>query len=194
MKKLFLIAVVLIMVAFTGNEFPNKSLKFAVENDSEVSISGTSNVNSFSCCYNIAKLDNPIPVRFENRGENMVFDSTLLELENSCFDCGHKAINKDFNKLLKTEIYPKIKLQLVEIETISEQENTFDARVKIHIANTSKTYLFPVHVVKEKGYHIKGDLNLNLADFKLEAPKKMMGLIVVHDEIVVSFNLHLKQV
>ena len=112
MRKLLYILAVFSALAFTGIEYTTKSLSVSVEDDSVVSISGTTNVNSFTCNYNVLKLENPIPVSYESREQTIVFASTFLELENQCFDCGHKAINKDFNKLLKTEIYPKIQLNL----------------------------------------------------------------------------------
>ncbi len=171
-----------------------KSLEVVVKNDSEVSISGTSNINSYNCCYNIAKLEDPIPVSFESNNKIMVFQSTVLELKSDCFDCGHKAINKDFNKLLKTDLYPNIKLKLVAIEKTSEFKNTYNAKVEINIADVANSYTFPVQVTKNEDIHIIGDLSIDLRDYQLEAPKKMMGLIVVDPDVVVNFNLYLKQV
>lgn len=194
MNKLFIPVLLFLTVAFTGVEPSGKSLQVLVKNNSEVSISGTSNVNSFICCYDIAKLETPIPVDFMYNGKNMIFKSTVLELENNSFDCGHKAINKDFKKLLKTETYPKIKLQLLGIQELEAHKEVYKAHVKIYIADCAKTYYFPVTVTKNEMYQVTGELNLNLQDFNLEAPKKMLGLIVVHDEITVNFNLYLKLV
>lgn len=194
MKRLFLLLAFLVLTAFSTSIFEADSLEVIVKGNSEVSISGTTNINSFSCNYNIAKLENPIPVSFESNNQKMVFESTALELENTCFDCGLKAINKDFNKLLKTEEYPRIKLKLISIEKTSVPKNTYFAKVKIHIANSANTYTFPVQVTRSEDFHIKGDLSIDIRDYNLQAPKKMMGLIVVHDDIVVNFNLHLKQI
>lgn len=171
-----------------------KSLKVLVKSDSEVSISGTSNVNSFRCCYNITKLEDPIPVSFESNNKNMVFQSTMLELKSDCFDCGHKAINKDFKGLLKTEQFPRIKLKLISIEKASELKNTYNAKVEINIAEIINSYTFPVQVTRNEDIHIIGDLSIDLRDYQLEAPKKMMGLIIVHPDVVVNFNLYLKKV
>lgn len=194
MKRLLLLISFLVLTAFSTSIFEADSLEVIVKGNSEVSISGTTNVNSFTCCYNIAKLESPIPVSFESNNQKMVFQSTALYLENTCFDCGHKAINKDLNKLLKTEEYPRIKLKLISIEKTSKTKNTYNARVKIHIANSANTYTFPVQVTGSEDFHIKGSLSIDLRDYNLQAPKKMMGLIVVHDDIVVNFNLHLKEV
>ena len=194
MKQGFYIVIAFLFLAFSANKIVKRSFAVSIKNDSEVSISGTTNVNSFNCCYNIARLESPIPVSFESNENTMLFSSTVLELENKCFDCGHKGINKDFNELLKTELYPKIKLQLIKIEKTQKFENTYNAEVKIFIANTSRVYTAPVSVSKERDYKVAGELNLSLKDFNLEAPKKIMGLIVVYDEIKVHFNLHFEQI
>ena len=194
MRKLLYILAVFSALAFTGIEYTTKSLSVSVEDDSVVSISGTTNVNSFTCNYNVLKLENPIPVSYESREQTIVFASTFLELENQCFDCGHKAINKDFNKLLKTEIYPKIQLNLKQINKDSKQKDVLTALVEIHIANKKNTYKVPVKADGNKNLMVQGELELNLPDFNLEAPKKALGLIVVHNEIKVNFKLHLKQI
>jgi|SRR5690606_5720734 len=194
MKNLLYLLGLFLTVAFTTVEFTKKSTHVVVENDSEVSISGNTNINSFNCCYNINKLDNPIPVHFESRNKNMVFDATYLELENECFDCGNKGINKDFNKLLKTEIYPKIKLKLKEIQKGTTKDESLTALVEISIANKINTYKIPVSVDQEQKLYVEGELRLKLEDFQLEPPKKALGLIVVKDEIKVIFKLNLKQV
>lgn len=194
MKRIYLIVAFLILTAFSTSYLSEKeSLEIKVKSESEVSISGTSNINSFNCFYNVANLEDPISVSFESRDKKMFFQSTVLELESDCFDCGHKAINKDFKKLLKTELYPKIKLKLIAIEKASKLSNTYNARVKIYIANCSSTYAFPVQVTKDKDIQIKGNLFLDLRDYDLEPPKKMMGLIVVNHDIEVNLNLHLNQ-
>lgn len=182
----------LLGVLLCSNFWPTNVGKVVIDSNSEVFISGTSNVNSFNCYYDVSKLESPIPVNFENKDNSYVFHSTFLELENSYFDCGHKAINKDFNKLLQSDIYPTIKIQLIKINQATELKDTFNAKVKIHIGNTSNFYEFPVQIDKEEVLKVKGELNLNLCDFNIEAPKKMLGLIVVDDEIDVNFNLYLK--
>ncbi|PNQ72216.1 hypothetical protein C1T31_12890 [Hanstruepera neustonica] len=195
MKRILLFISFIAFTAFTSTYFDFKeSLEIVVKEDSEVSISGTSNINSFNCCYNISKLESPVPVYFEFREKNMYFQSTVLELESDCFDCGHNAINKDFNKLLKTQVYPKIKLKLLAIERNSEQNNTFNAKVEIYIADVVNCFVFPVKVSKEEDMRFIGDISLDLRDYKLEAPKKMMGLITVNPNVNVNFNLHLKEI
>ena len=89
-------------------------------------------------------------------------------------------------------MYPNIKIQLIEINKVSELRDTFNAKVKIHIGSIFNFYEFPVLIVQGEVLKVQGELNLNLCDFNIEAPKKMLGLIVVDDEIDVNFNLYLK--
>ena len=45
----------------------------------------------------------------------------------------------------------------------------------------------------EQDWHISGKLKLNINKFNLKAPKKMLGLIVVSDEIEIIFKLVIKE-
>jgi hypothetical protein len=186
-----IVSLSLLVIFASSFILPNNFVRVILDSNSEVFISGTSNVNSFNCYYNTAKLKNPIPVNFENYNDKIIFHSAILELENSYFDCGHRGINKDFNKLLQTDIYPSIKIQLLSLESIQESDKAYRARVIIFIGNTHNNYEFPVSVTNNENIEVNGELKMNLCDFNLEAPKKVFGLITVNDVITVNFNLFL---
>ena len=195
MKRILLLTLFFALTIFSMSFMVfNKSMEIVVRSDSEVSISGTSNISSFNCCYNINEISEVIPVRFETNDESTIFYSTELELKSSCFDCGHKAINKDFNKLLKSELYPEIKLKLIAIEKSSKRKNTYHANVEISIADVVNSCTIPVTVAQYDDMHINGELHIDLRDYQLEAPKKVMGLVVVNPNVVVNFNLFIKQI
>ena len=47
--------------------------------------------------------------------------------------------------------------------------------------------------LKDENLMINGKLKLNIKDFSLEPPKKMLGLIVVSEIIEINFKLVLKE-
>ena len=110
-------------------------------------------------------------------------------LDNSCFDCGSRVINKDFMNLLKSEEYPKIVLELKEIKKDLSTDCIVHALIEIVIAGESKSYFIPVELKDDKIINVSGALNLNICDFNLEPPKKALGLIVVSDIIKINFDL-----
>lgn len=194
MKNFYqIVSIALLVIITTSFISPDNFINVILNSNSEVFISGTSNVTSFNCYYNTTKLKNPIPVNYENYNNKLIFYSAILELENSYFDCGHRAINKDFNKLLETDIYPRIKIQLLSLKRIEESDKAYRAQVEIFIGNTHNKYEFPVSVTNKENIEANGELKMNLCDFNLEAPKKVFGLITVNDEITVNFNLFLNK-
>ena len=73
-------------------------------------------------------------------------------------------INKDFNKLLKTETYPEIKLHLKEINKTNKKENTVTAKVEIFIAGKTQSYTLPV-TIKDEGFTKKKSFKYNAVNF-----------------------------
>ena len=107
------------------------------------------------------------------------------------FDCGGRQINKDFHKLLNTKEFPQILIKLKEIEYLLE---SIKACIEMEIAGVSKTYTLHVTQTKEDTHNILGVLELDISDFNLESPTKLLGIIVVSDIIEIDFNLSFKEV
>lgn len=190
-RIIFLISIVTAL-AFTTRDSIIKSTSVIITTESSLVVRGTTNVNTFSCVFNINKFKNPIHVNYGVEGGKMVFKKTALVLDNNCFDCGGKGINSDFQKILKSDKYPQITLFLKEITPL---ENTLDvqASINIEIAGIVKAYKIPVKVKKNNDMLITGDLAISLDDYGLEAPKKMFGLISVDDTIQIFFQLAVRE-
>ncbi|MBU3822659.1 hypothetical protein KO566_11350 [Flavobacteriaceae bacterium XHP0103] len=191
MKKLAFFISVLALLAFTKNDVGSTSV--VITSNSKLFILGKTNVSNFDCVYDVQKLEKPIPVHFKRKKDKIVFEKTVLVLENKNFDCGGNAINADFHKLLKTETYPEIFIKLKEIAKESENSNNILSNLEIDIAGFKKTYIAPVVVDGLEPMSIKGKLNLNLRDFNLEPPKKALGLVVVKDVIEINFELKVQE-
>lgn len=166
-----------------------KSTSVVISSQSQLIIKGSTNVNEFKCHFNIEEVNNPIPLSFVLKEDRLIFEKAVLMLDNSCFDCGSRVINKDFMNLLKSEEYPKIVLELKEIKKDSRTDCIVHALIEIVIAGESKSYFIPVELKDDKIINVTGALNLNICDFNLEPPKKALGLIVVSDIIKINFDL-----
>ena len=59
------------------------------------------------------------------------------------------------------------------------------------IAGVEKEYLVPV-IFNSNTNNVKGQLKLNIKDFKLKSPKKLLGMVVVNDNVDINFNLFLQ--
>ena len=80
------------------------------------------------------------------------------------------------------------------ITKIEEDVNSITATVEITICKISKTYKIPVSVDHEKGLYVSGLMPININDFNLKAPKKMLGMIKVSPRIQIEFSLKINEV
>lgn len=159
--------------------------------DSQLSIKGTTNINDFECDFNTLRFKNEtFKVHYTEKGEILHFKNSVLPLENQNFDCGHRKINNDFHKLLKTEKYPEIFLKIKKIDLNREEEAT--VTLSFTIAGIENDYRFPIEITWENQVRFKGKLDLNIKDFNLQAPTKIFGLIVIDEEIEIDFNLNIQ--
>lgn len=193
MKKYLLIVLALVGVFFAFSPF-HESTVVVISPESQLFIEGKTNVNQFSCNFDIDQIDKPIPVKFKPHNDILIFDNANLVLSNHCFDCGHKGINNDFRALLKTDQYPKITLTLLEIEQPWNSEAELEAKIKLNIAGKTNTYHINLkHTSGNTETFVNGKLKLNIKDFNIEPPKKMLGLVVVNEMIEINFQLVLKK-
>jgi hypothetical protein len=193
MKKIFFSLLCVLLVSFSTINVLKNSKSILVASESELYINGTSNVTDFKCGYNITNLDHPIRIHYENIKDVIIFENSTLILENNGFDCGGKRINKDFHGLLKSEVYPQITLKLKEVKLNPNKKNKAEALIEIEIAGLSHSYLMSTEFYHDQDWMISGKLKLNIQDFNLTAPKKMLGLVVVSEDIEISFKLILKE-
>lgn len=185
--KSFLIYCFVFICGLQGFSQDFVSLSIQVLPSSELSISGDTNINQFECIFNTLYLEDCREVSYKRNGDAVTFKNAVLSLKIEGFDCGNKAINKDFHSLLNTKEYPKITLELVEI-TITKDKGG-KARVKITIAGKEKEYHFPVDIISTPLDRFIGKLKVDIRDFELGAPKKLFGLIVIKEEIEIDFDL-----
>lgn len=192
MKKLIYILPVLILVSFTSIHVLKNSKSVLIAPESKLYITGSSNVNKFKCEFNIKTLNAPISVIYSEQQDIIEFENTTLTLENSCFDCGGNAINKDFFNLLKSDKHPHIFLRLKQIKKKHHNKNDIEATVEIEIAGISKSYLMEAQFDNNQDLLIDGQLKLDISDFELKPPTKMFGLIVISEDIEINFKLVVK--
>lgn len=157
--------------------------------ESSLVIKGKSNVNHFSCNYNTYLLTDSIAVVYEKVNNKLVFKDACLSLSSSLFDCGVKGINRDFQKLLKTSQYPMIQMSLTDVELSDKKKDSVMTSLLFTICNVSKKYNTSIAFNKKNDVvEFKGSICLDIEDFELKPPKKVLGLIKVNKSIDVDFH------
>lgn len=166
-----------------------KESKVFLSTDSYLKIKGKTNVSTFECNFDMTAISKAISLKYKDYDSIIKFDKAKLTLPNLEFNCGGKAINKDFNKLLNTEEFPEIILKLKEISKTEIDNNAITATVEITLSNISKTYTIPICIVNDKDLHVSGIMPLDINDFCLTAPTKMLGMVKVSPKIEIQFSL-----
>lgn len=123
-------------------------------------------MHNFSCAFDSKRLKNPISVTYFSNGEKLKFRKTELVLENDYFDCGGKGINRDFQKILKSENHHQIKLILKETSSLVNNA-TIETLVDVEIASIRREYKIPVTVKNNGTTLINGNLKVRLSDYNL---------------------------
>lgn len=188
MKSLMLLCLLLCLSPeiVAQNESAKRTVQLLA--DSELTITGDTNINKFQCGFNTKRLERSKEISFSAQGNKLKFKNAVLILNNEGFDCGNKGINKDFHDLLRTDDYPSISLELIELKVQDEYRAVAD--IEITIAGKHKNYTLPIEIVDTSINCFTGTLKLNINDFDLKPPKKMFGLIVVKKDIEINFNLN----
>ncbi|MEZ4811603.1 MAG: YceI family protein [Allomuricauda sp.] len=190
-KSLLALAVFAMGMGFSD---PERETTVLVAPESEVVISGTTNVNSFSCQYNITTLELPIKMMYDEHTNRILFKNAKLQLANDCFDCGGKMINKDFKELLKTSEYPQVELQLMYVEPPKHGQKKIEVGMEIKLAGVTRHYETYLYCEDQSNICVTGTLELQLSDFGLKPPKKVLGMVKVHNEVKVNMALIMKEV
>ncbi|NEV92706.1 YceI family protein [Psychroflexus sp. YR1-1] len=185
--RIVYVLLVSLLSAFPNHDDVNDKIEVRIKEGSHLYIKGTSNVNTFTCNYIKPIKPQRFTLFYEDYKNGWLLNDADLFLESASFDCGGRRINKDFEELIQTSEFPTIHIEVKEIKAL---ESCLQAIIQITIAG--KTKHLPVQVAlgdhDEKIY--TSVLQLNINDFNLETPTKMMGLIKVHEEI--SIHVHLR--
>ncbi|WP_299781481.1 YceI family protein [uncultured Formosa sp.] len=191
LKKLTLFLIVIINVSFITVSNKNTT-EIKIKPSSKLTIKGITNITDFSCKFNSVALKKKTPITYIKKENHTVFENAKLVLENKEFDCGKRIINNDFRDLLKTETYPKITILLKEVKHLNTTNKNTIASVDFLIAGVTKSYDIPITITHDHSVIVDGDIKLNIRDFGLENPKKILGLIKIEDEVTVHFKLDLE--
>ena len=187
MKNCILFFLIMSLSTLASAQSHPKQKTMYIQPESQLLISGDTNISGFSCNFDGKMLPTNCAVTYVEKKDGISFKNAVLVLNNKGFDCGNRQINKDFHALLQTEEYPSIELELKKV--FPRSGNTAVAQVLIRMAGEEKLYEFPVKVLSNPATCFTGTLELDINDFGLEPPRKAFGLIKVKDNIEISFNL-----
>jgi hypothetical protein len=196
MKKINFLLLVIIL--FSGHLLSQTTVKVDLMKGSWLSINGTTNVLSFKLVQRGEKLLNkPITITATQTQNKIYLSQNQLVINVKNFSSDNPMALRDFQKLIKSDSYPSIKVQLNHIETLPDNNKELyskvNASVNITITGVTHQYNIPVTSTKKgDSVSLKGIEKISIRDFGLQPPIEMMGLIKVSEWISIDFQMTCK--
>ena len=191
--------------AVKPGDIVNGNYQVQIAEESHLVINGHTNVNTFSCGYNGNFYPDTLSVNTIATSGCLRFKNADIRLKTKLFDCSNKLMNPDFRNLLKADQYPYIRIKVLEIDKNPGQvknylvsnydRNMLLLTVEIMIAGQKKIYNLPIEVADNRDNNFyKGHLKMNIRDFGLTPPRKMLGLVVVDEMVSIDFMIKISVV
>lgn len=156
--------------------------------DSQLRVSGSATVRSFSC------VSNTIQGRAVMKQPSEDSVTVALQVPVRSFECGKRAMNEDLYEALKADEHPYIQYRVGHADIISgDQTGDRDIRIigALTMAGTTNrdTTVVKGRPAADQRFHIQGSTDLSLQRFQVEPPTALFGLIQVQDSVTVSVDL-----
>ncbi|MEQ9100562.1 MAG: YceI family protein [Imperialibacter sp.] len=190
---------ILLAVAFLAifNQSYGQNSDLKVSKSSEMSISGTSTLHSWTCnvtdVSGTVKVDEKILKKGEfKKGDKIAAVSITVPVLSIKSERGETMEQKMYNAL-KYEENPNITFSLTDNQITSPGKETFavEAKGNLTIAGKTNAVTLPVAGKRDASgkYSFEGSYKLNMKDYDMEPPTAMFGQIVTGEEVEISFKL-----
>src|SRR6185295_18809016 len=118
MKKSILNIIFLFLLnQFSFADQALQTLTYSIDDETKLTIEGTSNVNSFEC-------------QCKDKFNKNKFSYAKLSMKTSKLDCNNARMNKDLCEALKSENYPSIIIELEDAVILSGNFNNEEVILK----------------------------------------------------------------
>lgn len=163
-----------------------------------INIEGKTNVNRFEFLYDTSSIKRIQSCR-ENQDNHSSSNHVKFKLPVKAFDSDNKKMNRDFYKMLEASQYPEItvKIEKSKLQRMVEGELLSSIKLDLTLAGNTRTVKTNCSYLTddpENKIILKGKTKINLKNFSLEPPRKMLGLIHVNETILINFEVALNNI
>jgi hypothetical protein len=191
-KSIGLTLLILIVSQFL---FSQTLVSIDLQKNSSLTIHGSTNLLSFKLIQNGEKLSRKNLTISTIRNQNkIILSQNQLSLAVNNFSSDNRIALNEFLKLLRSDIYPTLQVQLnylnIQPNTENAQSTNENASVNITITGVTKQYSIPITTIHNgELYTVDGEKKISIRDFGLIPPVKMMGLVKVSEWIKINFHM-----
>lgn len=193
--NIVLILLMVISIPLNGLD-PVEKERWLVKKSSNLSISGNSNISSFTCQLKGTNRTDTLTIDYDEKDGDITFLKKQIKIHTTFADCGNPLVTSDFKKTLRSEEYPDVLLNFLNLQRPQFHDfsaMTVHGTVEIIIASVSRKYdvTYKLTPYPTGQIDLVGSQSIKLGDFDLTPPSRLMGLLKVEEEILVDFNLQL---
>jgi hypothetical protein len=194
MKKALEIMIFFMALCQAG--MAQKKLVVDLLENSYLSIDGSTNLISFKLTQNEKNLTLKNYRITAIRNQNTIyFNKPNFPIYVDRFTSKNPMALRDFLKLIKSETYPVIEVEIDSLQILSSSKDNFttNAYINFTITGVKKQYQFQISTSSDNNFFIlKGSKKINIHDFNLSPPDQIFGLIKVSEFIVINLHFILK--
>lgn len=194
MRKISAIVIVCVILLVSFTMRAQTIVSIDLLKNSSLIINGSTNLLTFKLVQNGDKLLRKTQTVKTTLAKNKVYLSeNKLSIAVKSFSSNNKIALDGFLDLLKADTHPNLTVEFnyLEIPTTDKDESLkAKTLVSFTITGVTKQYTIPItatHVGDQ--YTINGNKSINIRDFGLVPPVRMMGLVKVNEWINIDFHL-----
>jgi len=199
-----ILLIILLILSVTCFSMKNKgnnrleNIKWVVSQNSNLSVSGSTNINKFSCVIPSYDQVDTLTVNANNK-DGVAILSGMIGLNINSFDCHNSGMTKQLQKTLKEREFPVLFVRFLSLNKLPElgaKPEFITGMVNIKLAGVNKRFEISYQISQDaqKVIHLIGLRDLNFSDFDLIPPSKLGGMIKTKDQLTVEFHLKMKTI
>jgi hypothetical protein len=192
----FLLLLLVLWPVFGFNRAAADPIRWILTKQCTLKVNGSTNINKFSCV--IPEYTQPDTLTFYKESKNELVRITgSMALDVQKFDCKNPMMTSDLRKTLKSKVYPKIIIKLLNLSRHPDpalKEGVVRGAVTIELAGTVKRFEVDYRYVMngDKDLRLIGTKQVNFSDFNIDPPRKLGGMIKTNNELNVEFTLNIR--
>jgi polyisoprenoid-binding protein YceI len=173
----------------------NAQSKYHPAGNVQITIEGTSNIHDWTMKSDQGTCTGEIEIN--NSGALAGLSALSFSVPAESLKSEHKAMDKNTYKALNTNKYGTISftVEAVGLKPAGNSGYILTAKGKLTISGVTKDILLTANGVinPDKSITYNGSYKLKMTDYNVEPPSIMFGAIKTGDNVVVKFNLILKE-
>jgi polyisoprenoid-binding protein YceI len=176
---------------------PSFTVLYQIDAKSRLFLNGSTNINTFQCFCKDQYQATTLSGTMNQKNGTIQFNKAQLLIRTELISCKNKLMNKDLHKALKSDDFPFIKMDLLEVIPQNNQtpltQNTwytYKASTNLTIAGITKPVTVSVQINKQSPhlFRLIASKEILMSDFQVK-PRTPFNMIKIDDLIVINFDL-----